>query len=54
MEQKKKVRLSDIADKLNVSTVTVSKALSNLSNAFKCRRKKITAFNIRSYFFIFN
>ncbi|MCQ2576609.1 MAG: LacI family DNA-binding transcriptional regulator [Treponema sp.] len=29
MEQKKKVRLSDIADKLNVSTVTVSKALSN-------------------------
>lgn len=29
MEQKKKVRLSDIAKKLNVSTVTVSKALSN-------------------------
>lgn len=29
MEQKKKVRLSDIAEKLNISTVTVSKALSN-------------------------
>lgn len=29
MSQKKKVRLSDIAQKLNVSTVTVSKALSN-------------------------
>ena len=28
MERKKKVRLSDIAEKLNVSTVTVSKALS--------------------------
>jgi len=29
MEQKKKVRLSDIAKKLNISTVTVSKALAN-------------------------
>lgn len=29
MAQKKKVRLSDIADKLNISTVTVSKALSD-------------------------
>lgn len=29
MAQKKKVRLSDIAEKLNISTVTVSKALSN-------------------------
>ena len=29
MKQKKQVRLSDIAEKLNISTVTVSKALSN-------------------------
>ena len=29
MAQKKKVRLSDIADKLGISTVTVSKALSD-------------------------
>ena len=29
MAQKKKVRLSDIAEKLKISTVTVSKALSN-------------------------
>ena len=29
MKQKKQVRLSDIAQKLNISTVTVSKALSN-------------------------
>ena len=29
MEQKKKVRLSDIAKELNISTVTVSKAISN-------------------------
>ena len=29
MEQKKKVRLSDIAEKLNVSIVTVSKALAD-------------------------
>ena len=29
MAQKKEVRLSDIAEKLNISTVTVSKALSN-------------------------
>ena len=29
MGQKKKIRLSDIAEKLNISTVTVSKALSD-------------------------
>ena len=29
MAQKKKVRLSDIAAKLNISTVTVSKALAD-------------------------
>ena len=29
MAQKKKVRLSDIAEKLGISTVTVSKALSD-------------------------
>ena len=33
MKQKKQVRLSDIAEKLNISTVTVSKALSDNNSA---------------------
>lgn len=41
MEQKKKVRLSDIAEKLNISTVTVSKALSNKDGVGDELRKKI-------------
>ena len=41
MEQKKKIRLSDIAEKLNVSTVTVSKALSNKDGVGDDLRKQI-------------
>lgn len=41
MERKKKVRLSDIADKLNISTVTVSKALSNKEGVGDDLRKQI-------------
>lgn len=41
MDQKKKVRLSDIAKKLNISTVTVSKALSNKEGVGDDLRKQI-------------
>lgn len=41
MNQKKKVRLSDIAKKLNISTVTVSKALSNKDGVGDELRKQI-------------
>ena len=41
MEQKKKVRLSDIAEQLNISTVTVSKALSNKDGVGDDLRKQI-------------
>lgn len=41
MERKKKVRLSDIAEKLNISTVTVSKALSNKDGVGDDLRKQI-------------
>jgi len=41
MEKRTKVRLSDIADKLNVSTVTVSKALANKDGVGDDTRKKI-------------
>jgi len=41
MERKKKVRLSDIAEKLNVSTVTVSKALSDKEGVGEELRKQI-------------
>lgn len=41
MEQKKKVRLSDIAKKLNISTVTVSKALSDKDGVSDDLRKQI-------------
>lgn len=41
MAQKKKVRLSDIASQLNISTVTVSKALSNKDGVSEDLRKQI-------------
>lgn len=41
MAQKKKVRLSDIANKLNISTVTVSKALSNKEGVGEELREQI-------------
>lgn len=41
MEQKKKIRLSDIAKILNISTVTVSKALSNKEGVGDDLRDKI-------------
>lgn len=41
MENKKKIRLSDIAQKLGVSTVTVSKALSNKDGVGDDLRKQI-------------
>ena len=41
MEKQKKVRLSDIADKLNISTVTVSKALSKKDGVSEDLRKQI-------------
>jgi len=41
MDQKKKVRLSDIAKKLNISTVTVSKALANKDGVGDDLRKQI-------------
>ena len=41
MEQKKKVRLSDIAKELNISTVTVSKAISNKEGVGDELRKQI-------------
>lgn len=41
MDQKKKVRLSDIAEKLNISTVTVSKALANKDGVGEDLRKQI-------------
>ena len=41
MEQKKKVTLSDIAEKLNISVVTVSKALSNKEGVGDELRKQI-------------
>lgn len=41
MDQKKKVRLSDIAKILNISTVTVSKALSNKEGVGDDLRKQI-------------
>lgn len=41
MEQKKKVRLSDIAKKLGISTVTVSKALANKDGVGDDLRKQI-------------
>jgi LacI family transcriptional regulator len=41
MQQKKKVRLSDIAEKLKISTVTVSKALSNKEGVGDDLRKQI-------------
>ena len=43
MDQKKKVRLSDIADRLNISTVTVSKALANKDGVGDDLRKQIKA-----------
>ncbi|MCQ2596784.1 MAG: LacI family DNA-binding transcriptional regulator [Treponema sp.] len=41
MEKREKVRLSDIAERLNISTVTVSKALSNKEGVGDELRKKI-------------
>ncbi len=41
MAQKKKVRLSDIADQLNISTVTVSKALADKEGVGEELREKI-------------
>ncbi len=41
MDKKVKVRLSDIAEKLNISTVTVSKALANKEGVGEDLRKKI-------------
>ena len=41
MDKKKKVRLSDIAEKLNISTVTVSKALANKDGVGEELRKQI-------------
>ena len=41
MERKKKVRLSDIAERLNVSTVTISKALANKEGVSDDLRKQI-------------
>lgn len=41
MEQKKKVRLSDIAKKLNISTVTVSKAIANKDGVGDDLRRQI-------------
>ena len=41
MERKKKVRLSDIAERLNVSTVTISKALANKEGVGDDLRKQI-------------
>lgn len=41
MEKREKVRLSDIAKKLNISTVTVSKALANKDGVGEDLRKKI-------------
>ncbi len=41
MNTKKKVRLSDIAEKLNISTVTVSKALANKDGVGDDLRKEI-------------
>ncbi len=41
MEQKKKVTLSDIAERLNISVVTVSKALSNKEGVGDDLRKQI-------------
>lgn len=41
MEKKKKVRLSDIAERLNISTVTVSKALANKDGVGDDLRKQI-------------
>lgn len=43
MDQKKKVRLSDIAAQLNISTVTVSKALANKDGVGEDLRKQIKA-----------
>ena len=43
MAQKKDVRLSDIAEKLNISTVTVSKALSNKDGVGEELRAQIIA-----------
>ena len=43
MDQKKKVRLSNIADRLNISTVTVSKALANKDGVGDDLRKQIKA-----------
>ena len=43
MAQKKKVRLSDIADKLGISTVTVSKALSDKEGVGDDLRQQIKA-----------
>lgn len=43
MAQKKKIRLSDIAQKLNISTVTVSKALSDKEGVGDDLREKIKA-----------
>lgn len=41
MNKKKKIRLSDIAEKLNISTVTVSKALANKDGVGDDLRKQI-------------
>lgn len=41
MDKKKKVKLSDIAEKLNISTVTVSKALANKEGVGEELRKQI-------------
>ena len=41
MDKKKKVRLSDIAEKLKISTVTVSKALANKDGVGDELRKQI-------------
>ena len=43
MAQKKEVRLSDIAEKLKISTVTVSKALSNKDGVGDELRSQIIA-----------
>lgn len=47
MDQKKKVRLSDIAKELNISTVTVSKALSNKEGVGDDLRKEIKALALK-------
>ena len=47
MKQKKEVRLSDIAEKLNISTVTVSKALADKEGVGDDLREKIKALAVQ-------